>query len=187
MGKRKAVLMKSRFLLGLAAGIVLTVPLMLAGAYVYFAQGLAPVATSAAPMPFEKMLARVALQAALRKQTLKPPPLEATETNLAAGATIYQEHCAVCHGVPGASETAIAVGMFPHPPQLFHGKGVTDDPPGETHWKVANGIRLTGMPGFAGSLKDDQLWQVSLLLAHADGLPASVKSALTSKDSAAGK
>jgi len=24
--------------------------------------------------------------------------------------------------------------------------GVSDDEPGETYWKVANGIRLTGMP-----------------------------------------
>ena len=33
--------------------------------------------------------------------------------------------------------TAIAKGMFPKVPQLFKGKGVTDDPVGETFWKVA--------------------------------------------------
>jgi len=71
--------------------------------------------------------------------------------------------------------------MFPKPPQLFRGKGVTDDEPGETYWKVANGIRLTGMPGFGATLKDDQLWQVSLVLAHADKLPESVRNRLTSK------
>jgi thiosulfate dehydrogenase len=42
-----------------------------------------------------------------------------------------------------------------------------------------HGIRLTGMPGFRGSLSDTQAWQVSILLAHADHLPDSVKSALT--------
>ena len=25
---------------------------------------------------------------------------------------------------------------------------MSDDPPGETYWKVANGIRLTGMPSY---------------------------------------
>jgi len=45
---------------------------------------------------------------------------------------------------------------------------VTDDPPGETYWKVANGIRLTGMPAFKDVLSDTQMWQVSLLLANAD-------------------
>jgi mono/diheme cytochrome c family protein len=46
--------------------------------------------------------------------------------------------------------------------------GVTDDPPGETYWKVANGIRLTGMPSFEKVLTDTEMWQVSLLLANAD-------------------
>jgi mono/diheme cytochrome c family protein len=56
---------------------------------------------------------------------------------------------------------------------------VTDDPPGETYWKAANGIRLTGMPGFMGSLSDTQLWQVSLMLANADKLPAAAKAAVS--------
>jgi mono/diheme cytochrome c family protein len=54
--------------------------------------------------------------------------------------------------------------MFPKPPQLMKGKGVTDDPVGETYWKVKNGIRLTGMPGFGASMTDQQMWQVSLYL-----------------------
>jgi thiosulfate dehydrogenase len=64
------------------------------------------------------------------------------------------------------------------PPELFHGKGVTDDPPGETFWKVANGIRLTGMPSFTQSLSETQMWQISLTLANADKLPNSVTTIL---------
>jgi hypothetical protein len=45
---------------------------------------------------------------------------------------------------------------------------VSDDPPGETYWKVANGIRLTGMPSYKGVLTETGMWQVSLLLANAD-------------------
>jgi hypothetical protein len=43
--------------------------------------------------------------------------------------------------------------------RLLKGKGVTDDPVDETYWKVANGIRLTGMPAYQGFLTNDQLWQ----------------------------
>lgn len=68
--------------------------------------------------------------------------------------------------------------MFPKPPQLFRGKGVTDDPASETYWKAANGIRLSGMPSFKTKLSDTQLWQVSQLLAHANEIPDSVKKAL---------
>jgi mono/diheme cytochrome c family protein len=45
---------------------------------------------------------------------------------------------------------------------------VSDDPPGEIYWKVANGIRLTGMPAFKSVLSETEMWQVSLLLANAD-------------------
>jgi hypothetical protein len=55
---------------------------------------------------------------------------------------------------------------------------VTDDPAGETYWKVANGIRLTGMPEFKHSLNDTQMWQVSLLLANADKISDAVKDKL---------
>jgi hypothetical protein len=73
--------------------------------------------------------------------------------------------------------------MFPKPPQLFLGKGVTDDPASETLWKAANGIRLSGMPSFKTKLSDTQLWQVSELLVTANEIPDSVKTALISDSS----
>jgi len=38
---------------------------------------------------------------------------------------------------------------------------------------------MTGMPGFAKTLSTTQMWQVSLLCAKADKIPASVKQTLT--------
>ena len=68
--------------------------------------------------------------------------------------------------------------MYPPPPQLFHGHGVTPDPVTETYWKVTNGIRLSGMPGFSPSLSTTQMWQVSLVVANADKLPKAAKDIL---------
>ena len=135
-------------------------------------------ATASRPMPFEKKLANLALHAKLQKEMPSTVPIEANEANYLAGAHEYLTNCAVCHGVPGKGKTAIARGEFPIPPELFHGKGVTDDPPAETFWKVANGIRLTGMPSFNQSLSDTQMWQISLMLANADKLPSSVTAVL---------
>jgi len=140
--------------------------------------GLAPVATASAPLPFEKLITGIALNARVNKEAPKSSPIQASDEVYAAGARIYRNNCAVCHGLPGRDQTAIAKGEFPKPPELFKDKGVTDDPVGVTYWKVANGIRLTGMPGFKGSLSSEQLWQVSLLLSNADKLPAAVRSAL---------
>ncbi|MGA3075774.1 MAG: cytochrome c [Bryobacteraceae bacterium] len=159
-------------------GFVLALVVVLLGALAYFGLGLAPVATSAPPMPFERLVAGMALHARISKEAPSQAPIPADEPNLLAGARIFREQCAVCHGLSGQPETSIAKGMFPHPPQLFTGHGVTDDPPGETYWKAANGIRLTGMPGYKGSLSDTQLWQVSLMLANADKLPAAAKAAV---------
>jgi thiosulfate dehydrogenase len=148
--------------------------------YLYFSTGTAPVATSSDPMPFEKMLAKLALHARLNKEMPKPAPIPADDAAYLAGAPIYRDHCAVCHGLPGQAQTAIAQGMFPKPPKLMEGKGVTDDSPGETYWKVAGGIRMSGMPGFDKTLSATQMWQVSLLLANADKLPKATKDSLTS-------
>lgn len=163
-----------RFLFGFLIGVV-AVPLAV---YSYFAFGMAPVATAAPDMPFEKMLAKKALRVRLEKEMPKDVPLPWDEANFAAGAQIYIQHCAVCHGLPGQPQTAIARGMYPKPPDLFKGKGVTDDPPGATYWRVANGIRLTGMPAFQQSLSQTQMWQVSILLANAASLPQDVKNTL---------
>ena len=159
---------------GFILGIIFTLVCIAAGAYTYFAGGYAPVATSAQAMPFEKTLAKKALDAHIEKLAPKNAPIKADEAAYSAGAALYKMHCAVCHGLPGAPETPIAKGEYPRPPQLFK-HGVTDDPAGETYWKVANGIRLTGMPAFSQSLSETQMWQVSLLLKNADKLPASVQ------------
>jgi len=147
--------------------------------YFYFATGRAPVATSDPAMPFEKMLASKALHARIDRDMPSKAPLPADEANYVAGAKVYQENCAVCHGIPGQPRTNVAMGMYPYPPELFKGKGVTDDPAGETYWKAKNGIGLTGMPGFKETLSETQLWQVSLVLANADKLPQSVRDSLS--------
>ena len=164
-----------KFVVGLIVGLI-AVPVVV---YFYFSTGLAPVATSAPPMPFEKMFARMALHARMDKEVPKSVPIPADEANFVAGAQVYKEHCAVCHGLPDVPQSAIAAGMFPKPPKLMQGTGVTDDPPGETYWKVAGGIRMTGMPGFEKTLSTTQMWQVSLVCANADKLPASAKQILT--------
>jgi thiosulfate dehydrogenase len=163
-----------KFFAGLLVGIVG----LIACVFIYFAGGFAPAATSADPMPFEKQMAHMALDARVSKEAPKKVPIEANEANYIAGAHAYLDNCAVCHGAPGKQPTAISRGEFPYPPKLLEGKGVTDDPAGETYWKIANGIRLTGMPGFKDSLSETQMWQMSLLLANADKVTPAVTSVL---------
>jgi len=169
-----------KFIVGLILG-VLVVPF---GLYLYLTGGAVPVATSDSSMPFESYFAHKALNARIAKEMPKTVPIQPTEANYLAGAELYKQHCAVCHGLPLTPKSAIASGMFPKPPLLLEGKGVTDDEPGESYWRIANGIRLSGMPGFSKSLSETQIWQIALLVANADKLPASAKTVLVAPISA---
>jgi thiosulfate dehydrogenase len=167
------------FVLGIVIGI-----LLLAGClYFYFSLGFAPVATAARPMPFERKMAKLALHAYLDKMQHPQPLVPADEGNLIAGAKVYKEQCASCHGLPGEPKSAISQGMFPKPPELFHGTGVTDDEPWETYWKVENGIRMTGMPGFKGQVGEKEIWQVTMLVKNADKITEPVKKELLAGNS----
>lgn len=163
---------------GILVGILLGVLLVFGCTYFYFASGRAPVATKAPEIPFEHKLTHVALDAYLDKLPHPNPAVPQDENNFLEGAKVYKEQCALCHGLPGEPKTAIAEGMFPPPPQLFRGTGVTDDEPWETYWKVYGGIRMTGMPGFGERLGETKIWQVSVLLKNADKISPAVKAEL---------
>jgi thiosulfate dehydrogenase len=163
---------------GILMGILLGVLFVVCGLFYYFAGGKAPVATKGPEMPFEHKLAHMSLHAYLDKLPHPNSPVPADDTNLIEGAKVYKENCAVCHGLPDEPKTAIADGMFPPPPQLFHGTGVTDDEAWETYWKVNGGIRMTGMPGFKDRLSETKMWQVSVLVKNADKISPGVKAEL---------
>jgi thiosulfate dehydrogenase len=164
---------------GFFAGIIITLVLIALGTIFYFKSGRAPVATADPQMPFEKTLARMGLHARMDKEIPQRDVSTFTTADLLSGADVYQKNCAFCHGLLQQPATGAAIGMFPKPPQLLTVKEtVSVDPAGETYWKVKNGIRLTGMPGFSASLTDLQMWQVSALLARADKLPPEVQEGL---------
>jgi len=160
-------------------GIVTMFVGLVCGAYLFVRAGGVSMETNARPLPLEKTVARLALRTSIGNATDQKDPLPVTDANLLAGVHVYEDHCAVCHGLPGRARTAIARGMFPSPPPLFEkGDMVTDDPEGVTHWKVTHGIRLSGMPGFGRTLSHAERWQVTMLVAHADTLSSAIRAAI---------
>jgi mono/diheme cytochrome c family protein len=168
------------FWVGIGLGFIGAFVALAGAGYLYLRMGMMPVATLAPMAPLERTIVSMALRAQFRKQFGVKAPFAPTAAVYTAGAKIYREHCAVCHGLPGQPQTAIAAGEFPKPPDLMNTEGVRRDPIGVTYWKIANGLRLTGMPGFQGALTEEQLWQVTLLLKYTQLLPADVMTALRS-------
>ncbi|MGO9776839.1 MAG: c-type cytochrome, partial [Terracidiphilus sp.] len=158
-----------RVLLGVLLGILL-VPVVVLG---WLRFGSPPVAVADPPFFQERLLTGIPLHARIDRELASRPVNQPDEGSLVAGAEIYSEKCAFCHGFQG-KPSVVGKHIYPAAPPLWEKHhhngsiGVSDDPPGETYWKVANGIRLTGMPAYKGVLTDTEIWQVSLLLANAD-------------------
>lgn len=158
-----------RIILGIILGLVLAPLLILA----WFRWGHPPVAVADSPFPFERQITHIPLNLRINREKPETPLVQADEADLDAGAAIYRDQCASCHGFYG-KPSKFAAHMYPKAPQLWEKHknssvvGVSDDPPGETYWKVAYGIRLTGMPAFQDVLSTTQIWQVTQLLANAD-------------------
>ena len=161
-------------------GIVITLVVLSGGAYLFVKAGGISMETTAAPLPLEKTVAGMALNASMGHAADQKNPLPFNDDTMVAGARIFKQTCAVCHGIAAQPRTLISKGMFPAPPQLFEKQDmVTDDPEGETFWKVTHGIRLSGMPGFGSTLSDTERWQLTMLVAHADKLSPAVQAELS--------
>lgn len=153
-------------------GVLLTLTAVPVGIYCYLRFGHPPVAVADTPFWQEANIVHIPLGKRIRAEAPATVPIEASAPNLQIGAHIYREQCAACHGLYGRP-SAYGRHEYPAAPQLWEphgngGVGVSDDPPGETYWKVANGIRLSGMPAFSQVLNQTQMWQVTRLLANAD-------------------
>ena len=161
------------FLLGIVATIVIVI---VVGAVAVF-NGLVPANADGPILPGEKWAAQTALRAAIDRQMVRtPPPIQPTSENLIAGIKIYGENCIVCHGSSAGERTDIERGFY-QDATIFAKHGVTDDPEGETFWKVQRGIRWTAMPSFGKVLNETQMWQVTLFLKHMDQLPPDAQAA----------
>jgi cytochrome c len=168
------------------SGVLFAAIALVGFGYVYLAYGKLPVAVADMPLPMEQQVVDVPLDARIEREK-QNAPFGPSSSIYERGASIYRAQCASCHGVRNR-DVESAKWMYPEAPQLWkkHDNsdvvGVSDDEPGETFWKVKNGIRLTGMPAYSHILTEEQMWDVSLLLQGADKpLPASVRSILSNQ------
>jgi putative copper resistance protein D len=85
-------------------------------------------------------------------------PVAYTTASIARGGPLYALHCAICHGELGRGDGPAAASL-PMPPadlteHLFHHRE------GDLLWWLEHGISGTPMPGFAGRIDEDKLWDV---------------------------
>jgi thiosulfate dehydrogenase len=162
---------------GFVFGLLTALILLAIGGYLFVSTGTLPAGQDVTPGRLEKWAARTSLRATVRREARAlSSPFQPNDENLMAGIALYRTHCQVCHGGPDAEASSIAKGLSPKGPQLAK-DGVEDDPEGVIYWKVAHGIRFTGMPAFGKSLDERDLWKVTLFLKHMEALPPAPRQA----------
>ena len=166
-------------------GALFVVAAGLGAFYEAAARGWLPANADAKPPALEKWIANKALDAAvLRQAPTGSNPVALNDANLIAGIKLYAADCAVCHGAADGRPSPIARGLYQKAPQLAR-YGVEDDEDGDVYWKVAHGIRMTGMPSFRGALAENQMWQIVLFLKNMEDLPPAAQKAWEAVPSAA--
>jgi mono/diheme cytochrome c family protein len=90
------------------------------------------------------------LQQAPPKSTALSNPLEGQQRAQQAGAKLFAQECAPCHGPDGA-------GLGKAPP--LNRKDVREASPGALFWVLRNGSLNRGMPSFA-HLPESRRWQI---------------------------
>lgn len=121
----------------------------------------------ATPSRLEALFARtmrdLAIPASAKKLTNSAP---LTAQTLREARIHFADHCAVCHGNDGGGITLFGMGLYPKPPDLrvARTQNLSD---GELFWIIENGVRFTGMPGFAGhGAAEDDSWKLVHFIRH---------------------
>jgi mono/diheme cytochrome c family protein len=163
-----------KFLFGIVTGLLL----MGAAAVFVIASGAVSVGATAPVSDLERVVATLAVNRSVARRAPKTEnPVKATPETLAKALTHYKSMCLTCHGAGAVSPSAIGEGLNPPAPDLTQ-PSVQKRTDGELFWLVQNGLRMTGMPAFGPTHKDEDLWALVAFLRHLPELTTEEEAAL---------
>jgi mono/diheme cytochrome c family protein len=158
-------------------GFIVALLVAFGGVYLYVKKGYLSFDADQPATQFEEHTAMAAVDAATDKRAGEAKnPLTADDATLAAGAKLYLDHCAGCHGVPSNPESTFAKSFYPEVPSFF--KDAPDMSDTQNFYIIQHGIRWTGMPSWKQTMNDTQTWQVVTFLSHIEKLPPAVEKVL---------
>lgn len=159
-----------KFLLGVLATIVVGA----GGGWAIAMLGLMPTKANTPPSRLEMRLATQAMDASVERHAPKVTnPLPPNAENISQGLMVYSMNCAVCHGSPAKKDNVLGRSFYPPAPQFL--EDAPDMPDNQNYWIIKNGVRYTGMPGWQGTLSEEETWQVITFLDNMNNLPPDVK------------
>jgi mono/diheme cytochrome c family protein len=119
------------------------------------------------PSAFERLVARWFLSGARAAQQDQVNPFPPTPENLQAGADLYRNYCAFCHGADGTGSGETGIQFYPPVPSLVESNAELSD--AQVHAIISRGIRYTAMPSFANALTTEEIWKVTAWVRQVPG------------------
>jgi len=93
-------------------------------------------------------------------------PTPDDEATIKAGATHFQHHCQVCHGLDGQNTGVPFAGKMDPPVEELTSPDVQEYTDGQLKWIIENGIAPSGMPAWKSILDDEEMWQMVRYIRH---------------------
>jgi mono/diheme cytochrome c family protein len=145
---------RMRFFWGFLTAILVTIVVVVIFGVTSIQAGAMP-----APAPYQQALInRIKLWFVPETSEVVAPPSD-TEQAILEGGEHYNHHCAVCHDLSGDADSLLAESFHPQVADLTsnHVQAYSDE---QLKWLVDNGIRYTGMPGWAKIVDDEAQWKI---------------------------
>jgi mono/diheme cytochrome c family protein len=162
---------------GFLLGMIFTLIVLPAVAWWCVKQGYIDFAADQKPSVVEDKVAMAAVDASTERRAGDANnPLEPTEANITAGAQLYLDHCAGCHGLPANPDSQFARSFNPPVPEFF--RDAPDMSDRQNFYIIQHGVRWTGMPAWNNTLSQGQIWQLATFLANTEKLPAAAQKIL---------
>jgi thiosulfate dehydrogenase len=163
----------TKFLQGFLVALILSA----VGIYFYLKQGYVNFNADQPPSQFEMHTAMAAVDRSTDRNAgdLKNP-LSASEENIAAGAKLYINHCAGCHGVPSNPDSEFGRSFYPSVPAFF--KDAPDMSESQNFYIIQHGIRWSGMPSWKNTLNENETWQLVTFMSNIEKLPPAAQQQL---------
>ena len=155
---------------GFLVGFIFAVIVIIGSGYYLLKQGYVDFSADHEPSHSEIHLAMAAVDASTdRNAPQVKNPLAANEETLVAGARLFMDHCAGCHGLPSNPDSQFGRSFNPPVPQFF--KEPPDMQENQNFYIIHHGIRWSGMPAWSSTLNDTQTWQLVTFLSNVEKLP----------------
>jgi copper resistance protein D len=116
-------------------------------------------AASLVSLAYSGWLAHNAIAIDAYPTTYTRPSVPYNVISVANGLSLYQDACAVCHGVGGYGDGPAAKELKPRPADLT-AKHSADHTAGDLFWWLTYGMKGGAMPGFAASLDEEERWDM---------------------------